>query len=1455
MKNNVFTAIETEGAILPIDILQRVGSLDSDIGGLNPDSYHLPAGEKLNEAVNDSWNRMLRAWDSFKENLEKLAETDNATSATRERWMLHLFNELGYGRLPSSNAREIDAKSYPISHFWQNAPIHIVGCRIDMDKRTRGVAGAATISPHGLVQEFLNRSNEHLWGFVSNGYKLRILRDNMTLTRQAYVEFDLQSIMAGELYSDFAVLWLLCHQSRVEAPDKQALGCWLEKWSQLARQQGTRVREQLRDGVEKAIEALGAGFLDHPANIELREKLRSGQLDKQDYYRQILRLIYRFIFLFVAEDRNLLLTPDAGQEAKDRFRNYYSTRRIRQLCEKRRSSKHSDQWEMLKLIFAKLADNDGCPELALPALGGFLFSNDAVSDLIDCKVRNLHIQKTIYSLAYTVDNNIRRAVDYRNLGSEELGSIYESLLELHPQINMAAAVFELDVAPGHERKTTGSYYTPDSLVQCLLDSALDPVIDARLAEARKLERELGREGVSDWGIEQSNGKKGVTYEQKIISRLECVAERNGFGRELISSDTTVPKSGSFQNEHFPDWFLKAQNQITPNSRPSSQTPSLPEKALLSLKICDPACGSGHFLIGAAHRMAKHLAAVRTGDSEPSPAATRTALRDVIGHCVYGVDINPMSVELCKVSLWMEALEPGKPLSFLDHKILCGNSLLGTTPKLMDDGIPDNAFKPIEGDDKSFCAEYKKRNKEERKGQMDLFSYDMKPWERLGNLPAAIARIDDIDDSDIDGIQKKQQAYEKFIRSENFMSGKFLADTWCAAFVWKKKRTEELPWPITENIYRKIEHNPHSAPHWMKNEIQRIASEYQFFHWHLAFPDVFQLPSSQTPSLPSRPTGWIGGFDCVLGNPPWEHTELKEKEWFAERKPEIANADSGSKRKRMIANLADTDPDLYENFVASKRYHDALSFMMRQTGRFPLCGRGRINLYAIFAETNRHIVSSNGRVGCIVPSGIATDDTTKFFFQDMIEQNALVSLYDFENKGIFPGVHSSYKFSLLTVGSANCAESGTRFVFFAHGTGDLSDDKRAFTLTREDIELINPNTKTCPIFRSKLDAELTKHIYRRVPVLINENNPENGNPWGIKFSTMFHMANDSRLFRTREELEAENWILNGNIFEKENEKYLPLYEGKMVLQYDHRAADIKVSEGSIQRKAQPSGISIEDHFSSNRLAIPLFWVDEENVHEKVGNWFPKWFLGFSSVTSPTNKRTFIPVIIPYAGVGNSFPLLLGECYRHPVWYLYANINSFCFDFCVRQKVGGVNLNFFLVNQFPVSKPSSYECDTHSFIRDNILELTFTAWDLEPFALDCGYDGPPFIWNDDRRFLIRCELDAAYFHLYLDTDQEWQEHGSPELLEYFPTPRDAVDYMMETFPIVKRKDEAKHGDYRTKLMILKIYDKMKEAMDSGTDYQTILDPPPGPPTDSEGNFIPMSQWNPQSWPPHIHKPREG
>lgn len=1333
---NIFTTVRTEGAILPADLLQRVVDGDKALAGLSPTSYHLLEGEKLNEAINRSWSRLRGAWVGFKAALEKLPPHDPGTSVTRDRLLLPLFQELGYGRLTAAKAIETENRSYPISHGWLHTPIHLVGWRVDLDRRTAGVAGAARSSPHSLVQELLNRSQEHLWAIASNGRQVRILRDNVSLTRQAYVEFDLEAMMAGEVYADFVLLWLLCHQSRVETEKPEQ--CWLEQWSKTAQEQGTRALDQLRRGVEVAIAALGQGFLSHAANRELRQKLQSGQLSTQDYYRQLLRLVYRLLFLFVVEDRGFLLDPKADVAARERYTLYYSTARLRTLAEKRRGTRHADLFFGLRLVMQKLGSSEGCRSLGLPALGSLLWSEAFVADTVSCQIANAALLEAIRALAFITDKHGRRPVDYKNLRSEELGSVYEALLELHPELNVSAGTFALTTAAGNERKTTGSYYTPESLVQCLLDSALDPVVDEAIQQAD------------------------------------------------------------------------------------------PEAAILNLKVCDPACGSGHFLIAAAHRMAKRLAAIRTGDEEPSPEATQKALRDVIGRCIYGVDVNPMAVELCKVALWMESLEPGKPLSFLEHHIQCGNSLLGATPALLRKGIPDEAFTPIEGDDKAYCSKYKKLNKQERtQGQLTLLDERNEPWERLGDLAASLVNLNQIADDDIAGVERKQTQYEKLVKSTPYLFSRFWADAWCAAFIWKKRQSEELLYPITDEVFRQIERSPFNAPDWMKREVERLHDQYKFFHWHLAFPDVFEAnddkswadaeankpASKNAPPKPHHP-GWYGGFDVVLGNPPWEVLEDEEKKFFAEIRPDIALA-ATAKRKIMIDNLATEEPRLYESWLQFKDERSRFKHYHKASDRYPLSSYNKLNTYASFLEVSLQIFRKARYLGLIVQSGLATDESRRFLLSNLLSSGRLRSLFDFENsEELFKDVHPQQKFSLVTAQNTK-KDSPINFSFFNSNVLQLNDKEKILFFTPKDIFRLSPNTGSVPTFRSRREGAIITCIYENAPAF---QNIDAKTGWTCELKQMFNISTHNSLM---ESLDVKNEVGESSriITHRRDRGWLPLYEGKFIDQFDHRLATFHQASQPDLDNGSEKAISLKIKQSPVELVVPRWWIPRTVVTSRTQdlNWMPHWIVAYSDVVNTENIRTASAAILPYAGASHTIWIVIGDLSLSHAVNLVSTINAFVFDFVVRRRIGSRHLAKFAFQQLPVVEQQVFESPTNfetnislsAWILPRVLELTYTAWDLQPFAQDCGYDGAPFRWDEERRFLLRCELDAAYFHLY-------------------SIQRDDVDYIMETFPIVKRKDEKAYGHYRTKDKILEIYDAMAEAMQEGQSYQTLLDPPPADPS---------------------------
>ncbi|SCE87743.1 Methyltransferase domain-containing protein [Micromonospora matsumotoense] len=1327
-RNQVFTAVHTIGGLLPADMLVRIAE-GKDVTGTKPADYRVVGARSVRDDAERHWEWLKSVWKDLRGTLPAAPEADTPADPTGRavtQWLAPLFDAFGFGALTPIGATGITSddggKTFPISHRWQHVPIHLAPWNATLDKRP---AGGGTVPPQSLVQECLNRSDVHLWGVLTNGRQLRLLRDSNALATAAYVEFDLEAIFDGELFSEFVLLYRLLHVSRFAVEEGAAPStCWLEKWRAEAITSGVRALEQLRRGVQEAITTLGTGFLRYPDNQRLRE-----DLDVQEFHNALLRLVYRLLFLFVAEDRDALHPPGTSEETRERYERYFSSARLRAHSRRRRGTAHADLYQALRIVLDGLGDVHGRPEIGLPGLGGIFDDRAADAPLRGLSLANEYLLTAVRHLCQVRDTGSRRwrSVDYRHLDAEELGSIYESLLELVPRHSAVDRSFELVELPGNTRKTTGSYYTPSSLIECLLDSALDPVID------------------------------------DAVKRGEVAATAAG---QPDPSDTIV-------NE------------------------------LLSLTVCDPACGSGHFLVAAARRIGKRVAAVRERNPEPTLDAVRTALHEVIARCIYGVDLNPMAVELAKVSLWLEALEPGKPLSFLDAHIKHGNALIGATPALLKRGIPDEAFKPIEGDDKKHAKNLEKQNAKERVGQGSLFDLDQGTKVANTAFAQGLRRIADAPSDDLGDVRQQESAYRAWEKSAEYVRALHVADAWCAAFMWRK--TADAPTAVTYKVLRALE-NPEAAAasQATHHEIVRLREQYRFFHWHLEFPEIFKV--SQSGGATDPVTGWACGFDCLLGNPPWDQVQVDGREFFAIRRSDIAEALNLAARNRMIRKLEGEDPELFAAFVDEKRKNDGFKHFVHSSARFPLTAYGRLNTYSLFAEHIRSITKPSGHSGQVVPSGIATDSFNQHFFNDLVISESISAFYDFENRdGLFPAVHSGMKFAVLSLARGG---SAAKFAFFLRDPAELGDADRVFTLTRDEIGLLNPNSGTCPIFRSRRDAEINLGVYRKTPIFIRDaaSAGAGGNPWGVKLQLMFMMSSVSEIFADAESLRLAGATLRGNNYVSRSATHLPLYEAKMVGSYDHRAADVKKSDTAAVRQNQPSYLSPAEHEDPNRMAIPMSWVSEHEVVKRIGN--SRWLAAFCDVTSPTNERTVIASMVPRVAAGDTLPVMICKDSH----LLVSNFNSFAFDYLARQKVAGLHLRFTYVKQLPVIDPAVASVH-REFIEARVLELTYTAYDMTSFASGIGDTGSPFVWNEQRRRVMRAELDALYFHLY-------------------GISRDDVNYIMEAFPIVKRKDEVKCGTYRTKELVLIEYDRMADAgvslsnpLVEGKSYTSTLTPAPG------------------------------
>jgi hypothetical protein len=1329
-----FDALTVEGALISPAMLARIAAHQAD--GQAEADYGVPKGLTLRDEI----ARYFRIGQAL---FASLGASETPSQAATIKFVEEFLRiVLGFADLKRVGLRTLGDRQFAVTleGLVGRVPVVVVPPSDELDRPSDHLpTDGRRHSAASAIQDWLNANEESLWGLCCNGFRLRLVRDNESLTRPAFIEADLRAIFEEESFADFTALWLLVHASRFGPPDALPSNCALERWREAGQKEGVAARDRLRDGVEAALLSFGNGFLAHPDNGPLREKLHSGDLSLTDFFGQLLRLVYRLIFLLAAEDRDLLHPPGTSAAARKLYAQGYSLASLREAAVRRAAwDRHHDRWEGLKITFAALMRGE--KRLGLPALDG-LFAPGTLPDLENTKLANRALMEAVFRLAWLKDDSGLVPVNWRDMETEELGSVYESLLELTPQLNGGGRQFQFaegGEAKGHARKTTGSYYTPDSLVQALLDSALEPVLDRVESEGL---------GSREWGV--GNGTA---------------------------------------------------------TKPHSPTPTPESEALLSVRVLDPACGSGHFLLAAARRIATRLAQART-QGLASPADYRHALRDVVRACIHGVDRNPMAVELTKVALWIETVEPGKPLGFLDANIRCGDSLLGVFDlKVLEAGIPDAAYKPLAGDDKAVARHYAQKNRREKaereriaKGfgfnrQRDL----MRDFAELRKMPEDTPEEIAAKAARLKALTAKGAAGWTLARACDLYVAAFLAPKvahpqTAGAGGLPRRGAETVPtsgtvWELLRGV------QPHGL---LVQEAERALAGARPFHWPLEFPDVMAA----------------GGFDVVLGNPPWERIKLQEQEFFAARDPEIAQAPNAAARGRLIGKLKEAEPAtreraLYEEFEAAKRAAEASSVFARveaeDGGRFPLTGRGDVNTYALFAELFASLTSKRGRAGVIVPTGIATDATTAPFFAALVSGKRLAQLIDFENRErLFPAVDSRMKFCLLTLGHD---EKQSGFAFFLTDPRQLAEPERRFTLSAEDIARINPNTKTAPVFRSRADAELTAKIYARVPVLINEGmgsgdegleqgeGPHSllpiphsrGNPWGVSFMAMFHMSNDSGLFRTAAELAGAGFVREGSDWVRGNgvlgvgsgapqsaatpqsphptpHRYVPLYEAKMIHQFDHRWATY-AAMGSGQsgvgsgdsRSPFPtphspfptphSPLPITDSRDATLAEkcdpafepMPRYWVPEREVTERLAakGWTRGWLMGWRDITNATNERTVIAAAFPRVGVGNKIPLILPDESISPrhMAALIGCLSSLALDFCARQKIGGTTLNFFILFQFPVLTPSTYTPAGLAFIVPRVLELTYTSWSMKPFADD--------IWRElgvgSREWVLRAWL---------------------------------------------------------------------------------------------------------------------
>lgn len=1283
-------AVTIEGGLIAPEQVQKIVAADRT--AKTAESYGCPKGTSLGDEISRYFRIGQHIWKDY-DRIE--APTVTQTAQFAHSLLTQCF---GFTDLVGPVEHQDGTRRYRLAWEAKDGRVPVVAAApvVGADAFNKaqpefgdGDGGRARRSPVSLLQDWLNATDHALWGLVFAGDRVRLMRDNASLTRPAWIEADLGAIFRDEIFADFTAWWLLAHATRFGAAGAPPSECPLEQWREAGMKQGIQARADLRSNVEEALSELGQGLVE--ANPDIAERIRSGALPLQTLFEELLRAVYRLIFLAVAEDRDLLHPRRAVQAARSLYAQSYSFTFWRERSRRRVARDgHHDAWEAIKVTLASLEHGEDL--LGLPALGG-LFAKSGTPNLNDALIPNRRFLAAVFCLGFIRKDGITHRINWRDLKTEELGSVYESLLEIRPRLE-ANGAFVLDSgAKGNDRKTSGSYYTPDSLVETLLDSALDPVLQ----------------------------------------------------KAEDGADT-------------------AEDKVT---------------AILDLRVIDPACGSGHFLLGAARRMADRVAKLRNEDA--GKEETQAALRDVVSRCIHGVDRNPMAVELAKVALWIESVSPGQPLGFLDANIRCGDALLGVFDlAALEEGIPDEAYKPLTGDDKAAAKFYAKLNKDAKKGQ-GQFDFAggggaMPPRKLAANLSS----IKSMPEATVGQVEKKKQAFEAWKNDPASNRTRVACDLYVSAFLLPKTDVPLNPLqstvPNTTDVRQALGGGTVYGP--LEEAARDATAAARVLHWPLEFPDVMVAH---------------GGFDVVLGNPPWEVIQLGEQEYFESRVPEIAEM-RGAARKKAIAALETERPEIFAEYARDKRNFEAINDFARASGRFDLTARGKVNTYGLFAEHFLNLTRDQGRAGLIVPTGIATDATTAPFFGHLVSSSRLARLFDFENSApLFPGVHRSFKFCLLTLGSS---VTEAEFAFFLTDPTQLEDPRRRFTLSPVAIARINPNTKTAPVFRARADADLTAAIYNRVPVLIEEARGTSGNPWGVEFRQgLFNMTSDSGLFRTAAQLSANGWEREGSDWiNDEGKRYVPLYEAKMIHQFDHRWATYDGTDSRDVTSVEKENPAFEP--------TPRYWVPQGDVASRLmtKGWRYNWAYVYRRLATTTNERSGIGICMPLGGYGDSiFIPTMPDVSAKLHAAFQGCFTSLVFDYVLRNKLGGLNLGLFALAQLSILPPSAYSEGDLGFIVPRVLELSYTSHAMAPFARDLGYDGAPFAWDEDRRARLRAELDAWYALAYgLNRDE----------LRYVLDPKDVmgIDYPSETFRVLQKNEIAKYGEYRTQRLVLAAYDEL-------------------------------------------------
>ena len=930
----------------------------------------------------------------------------------------------------------------------------------------------ASRTPHGQMLRYLSTAEIESdgrvrWGMLTSGDVWSLYYSRARPRATGYFEVDLGSVLGAGDEDALRVFYLLFRRESFVLRDG-ARTTFLQSALDEGRRYEERVASDLSGTVFERVFPSLVSSLAHASGEELSTVREAALI-----------FLYRLLFILYAEDRGLLPVNDP------RYDDYGLRRRVREDIARRMESGSvfstavSSYHDRLKSLCSQIDKGDA--SIGLPPYNGGLFAAEAAPMLQSVRLTDATLAPLIYDLSHAESEGSRRFISYRDMSVQQLGSIYERLLEREPVRNDEGRI---EVRPNsYARKDSGSFFTPQELVDLIVDRTLKPLAEERLTGFKEKSEEL------------RSDRRPISERRADLMRLD------------------------------------------------------PAEAVLELKVLDPAMGSGHFLVTAVDFLSDQIAdMVEEAPSVPdwledeyvSPLAGRvdsirrdivTRAREsgwtideaqltdqaiirrmVLKRCIYGVDKNPLTVELAKVSLWLHSFTVGAPLSFLDHHLRCGDSLVGLSVT-------------------------------EATAELN----------RLGGLFASSAiagaeaattgmqQIEEMSDADISEVQESASLFRgvedttaDVRRLLDFLCGL----RWMTAGM-KKREQATFEYPLVQTLGSRpddayvllargdmsrselrgvrSEANADSDFARIWSDARSIADRERFLHWQVAFPGVWQGWQDASPS---------GGFDAVIGNPPWDNIEQPEVEWFALRDDEISLAATGAIRKALIKRKQDAGDELALQYEEVKRLATELRQLARTSGHYPMLSGGRTNLYSLFVERAMGLVRPDGLVGLLTPSGIYADKTAARFFKSVSTTGRVSSIFDFENRKIFfKDVHASFKFCALIFGGVARRFDETECAFFIHDIEIVDDPERCFPLAPEDFARVNPNTGTRPCFG--LDVMRRSHGVSTSDIRCWLNHlgrvrAQRRGLSGIK-QGLFNMTSDSHPFRTAKQLDAERLL--------------------------------------------------------------------------------------------------------------------------------------------------------------------------------------------------------------------------------------------------------------------------------------------------------------------------------------------